>query len=124
MRILHIEDKAVVIQIMQRIAQVTGYDLFVANNGREGLQMLELRPDVILTDLGLPDIQGIDLIRQIQSQLPTVPVIAVTAHVQPTDREQCLAAGCAEFVAKPFRYSEMLALLKRYALSDSASTHL
>jgi len=116
MRILHIEDTPAVIRLIQRIAAQDGYSLTIATTGLAALELLNSEPDLILIDLGLPDMDGLQLIQHIREQIPTVPIIAVTAYSRSEDREQCLALGCTEYVSKPFRYAEMVALLRRYAV--------
>jgi CheY-like chemotaxis protein len=114
MRVLYIEDKATNVHVMRKIARAADCELVVAASGQEGLAHLAEKPDLILTDVGLPDMAGADLIRHIRQKLPDTPVIAVTAHVLPVDREECMAAGCTAYVGKPFRFAEMVGLLGHY----------
>ncbi len=117
MRVLYVEDKPVHTRIMQKIARMVGCELVLAASGQEALTLLDRELDIILTDIGLPDMEGTALIRQMRQMLPDIPIIAVTAHVLPVDREQCLQAGCTAYVSKPFKFMEMVELLRRY---DSA----
>lgn len=114
MRILYIEDKPVNARIMQKIARAANWDLLVAATGQDGLALLNDEIDIILTDIGLPDTTGPALIRQIRQTRPTLPIIVVTAHVLPVDRQECAEAGCTDYIAKPFRFQEMVAYLNRY----------
>jgi CheY-like chemotaxis protein len=114
MWVLYIEDKATNVHVMRKIARAADCELIMAASGQEGLASLAEKPDLILTDVGLPDMAGTDLIRQIRQKLPDTPVIAVTAHVLPVDQEECMAAGCTAYVGKPFRFADMVGLLGQY----------
>jgi CheY-like chemotaxis protein len=114
MRVLYIEDKATNVHVMRKIARAADCELIVAISGQEGLAYLAEKPDLILTDVGLPDMVGADLIRHIRQKLPYTPVIVVTAHVLPVDQEECMAAGCTAYVGKPFRFADMVGLLGQY----------
>src|SRR2546428_5533439 len=92
-RILYIEDVDVYVDTVGRITSHLGHELLVAANGREGLELLNRQPALILTDLGLPDINGLDLIPQIRAHCPDTPLIAFTGRALEGEREQCLAAG-------------------------------
>jgi CheY-like chemotaxis protein len=120
MRILYIEDKPVNARVMHKIARAASCELWVATTGREGLAMLDQKPDVILTDIGLPDVDGPALICQIRQALPEVPIIVVTAHVLPIDRQRCAAAGCTDYIAKPFRFGDMVEYLNKYRAAIDA----
>ena len=81
-----------------------GFRVATAINGLDGLvKALSLRPDVIM-DLAMPDLDGLECMRQLASSSTTreIPVIALTAHVTPEARRQAAAAGCRAFMGKPF----------------------
>ncbi len=82
--------------------------------------MVCLEPDLILMDIGLPDMDGLALTRLIRRERPKVPIVVVSAHSLPEDRERCLAAGCLDTIGKPFRFQEMVAYLARWQ-ADHAS---
>jgi two-component system, cell cycle response regulator DivK len=82
-----------------------GFRVATAINGLDGLvKALSLRPDVIIMDLAMPDLDGLKCMRQLASSSTTreIPVIALTAHVTPEARTQAAAAGCRAFLGKPF----------------------
>jgi CheY-like chemotaxis protein len=114
MRILYVEDTDAYVKILERVAEHLKYELRVAATGAEALKLLSPDLKLILTDVGLPDMDGFDMIRQIRAQLPDTPVVAFTARVMPGEREQCLEAGCTEYVPKPIGIPDLIALLKRY----------
>lgn len=97
------------------------YELLHALNGREAIEMaLEHKPDVILMDLMMPDIDGYEATRQIREKLPDVPVIAVTAYAFSTDREKVLNSGFNAYISKPFDI-ELLEKTVRESLQGSAA---
>ena len=115
MKILCIEDNASNMHVVQRLAAALGYELLAATHGQEGLALVGQTPDIILMDISLPDMDGLTLTHQIRAMLPDTPIIAVTAHALPDDRQKCLAAGCTDYLSKPYRILELVALLQKYA---------
>lgn len=105
-------------QMYMRILLSRAFNVIVAGSGSEAWDALEQRPvDVILMDLSLRDEEdGLMLTRRIRSgsRSASVPVIAVTAHAFPGDRERCTDAGCDDYMAKPFVWSQLLDLIHRY----------
>ncbi len=120
MRILYIDDDPINRRIMHKIARTANCELQGAANVREGLARLAEKPDLILTDARLPDINGLALIRQIRQISPAIPVVVVTAHALSADRQDCLEAGCTDYIAKPFHFEEMVAYLKRYETNSGS----
>ena len=88
------------------------YDVEDAGDGRSALQIVEERmPDVVLLDLGLPDLDGIAVLRQLRSA-SDVPVIVVSARSEPDDKVEALDLGADDFVTKPFSMEELLARIR------------
>jgi two-component system cell cycle response regulator DivK len=97
------------------------YDLVHARTGTEGLaQALSLKPDLILLDLSLPEIDGWEVARRLNNdaRVTDIPVIAVTAHAMQGDRAKCLAAGCDGYLAKPIDVAALRGLVESY-LADA-----
>jgi CheY-like chemotaxis protein len=113
MRILFIEDNVTTVKSVERILRLK-YELLVAMTCGEGLALLDQQPDLVLMDIGLPDCDGITLIRQIRSRLPAIPIIAATAFAMVDERERCVEAGCTEYLRKPYELSALMALLQLY----------
>ncbi len=88
--------------------------MWIAPTAAEALRILPLDPDLILMDIGLPDMDGLALTRLIRQTHPEVPIIAVTAHNLPEDRVRCLAAGCTDTISKPFPFQEMVGYLAEW----------
>ena len=103
-RILYIEDTVDNQVLISRVLMVEGYEVLIANNGVEGLEILETNtPDLILMDINMPELDGLTVTSRIKSKehLAKVPVIALTAKVMRGDREKALEAGCDGFIQKP-----------------------
>lgn len=99
---------------MKRIIVHLGYEFIAAESAQQGLRMLQESPDVILLDIGLPDMDGYQLLAQMRKLNINRPVLAVTAHAMSGEREKCLSAGFDDYIAKPVGYEVMMNLLKRF----------
>jgi CheY-like chemotaxis protein len=104
-RILSVEDNPVNQRIIQRILIRLGYEVDLASNGLEALVALRKRPhDAVLMDWEMPIMDGLEAtaaIREFQEPLCRIPIIAVTAHAIPGDRETCLNGGMDDYLSKP-----------------------
>lgn len=103
-KILYIEDNADNRLLMRRILSADGYQVFEAANATEALQDLKsLKPDLIMMDINMPEMDGYTLTALIRSMpdLHLVPIIAITANVLKGDRERSLEAGCDGYIQKP-----------------------
>jgi len=109
--ILYIEDNEDNIYVVSRRLQRKGYEVLIARDGAEGLVQAKSRaPALILVDLGLPVIDGWEVTRQLRlaPETAAVPIIALSAHAMPEDRERALAAGCNDFIAKPVDFPRLI----------------
>ena len=80
------------------------YNMLEAKDGKEGLRaILEERPDLVLLDIALPEMDGYQVIKEIKEnkEVRDIPVIAMTAHAMKGDREKIIAAGCDDYISKP-----------------------
>ena len=103
-RILYIEDNSDNRLLVKRVLEAEGHKLLEAANARDGIQLvLAQRPDLILMDINLPEVDGYTTTARIKSTpgLAEVKIIAVTANVMKGDREKTLAAGCDGYITKP-----------------------
>ena len=101
--------------------------MVVANNGKEALEALSRDDfDLILMDVQMPLLDGLETTRMIrekeQGAARHIPIIAMTAHAMKGDREQCLAAGMDDYIAKPINTSELLAVLEKHAPASEGTT--
>lgn len=103
-KILYVEDNTDNRLLIRRVLQAEGYTVLEAENAKDALQILYFqRPDLILMDINLPEIDGYSLTVQIKQlpELATVPIIALTANVMRGDRERTMRAGCDGYIQKP-----------------------
>ncbi len=103
-QILYIEDNPDNRLLVRRVLQSEGYLVREAADGPTGLQMAaEHRPDLVLMDINLPEVDGYEVTARLKqlAGMSQVPVIAVTANVMKGDREKTLAAGCDGYIQKP-----------------------
>jgi CheY-like chemotaxis protein len=100
-KLLIVEDSELNRDLLVQIFEAS-YEIELAADGRSALEMATAeQPDLILMDIGLPGMSGLDVVRAIRARSHDVPIIAVSSRVMPGDRELALEAGCDEFVAKP-----------------------
>ncbi|MEQ9354146.1 PAS domain S-box protein [Coleofasciculus chthonoplastes] len=115
--ILLAEDNEANIVTLTDYLHSKGFRVILARNGLEAVQQVKQHtPDLILMDIQMPEMDGLESTRQIRadSDLPRMPIIAVTALAMPGDREKCLAAGATEYMAKPIRLKKLVALIEHY----------
>ncbi len=109
--ILVVEDNEKNARLTVDMLKAGGYRSQLAVDGVEGLRMaVELLPDLVITDLQMPGMDGLEMTRQLKADSRTahIPVVAVTAHAMNEHREGALAAGCCTFLTKPFRFRALL----------------
>ena len=114
--VLIVEDNEMNMKLARDLLSVKGYTTLEAITGEEGVRMaLDQKPDLVLMDIQLPGINGIEALRQIRAdpQAAGIPIIAFTASVTPTDRSQITAAGFDGFLSKPIVLREFLDTVKR-----------
>lgn len=119
-KILIIEDEANIAGFISSLLEMHGYKTLVSKNAEEGLSMITSHcPNLILLDLGLPDMDGMDVLHSIRTW-STTPVIVISARTEETGKVSALDAGADDYITKPFGTSELLARI-RTALRHSAS---
>ena len=112
MKILVIEDDTTVRHLIATTLDTHGYEYESAKNAEEGLDRASQEdPDVILLDLGLPDLDGIEVIKKIRSW-SNMPIIVISARSEDADKIEALDAGADDYLTKPFSVDELLARLR------------
>ena len=114
--ILIIEDNDKNMKLARDILNAKGYRTIEAVTGEEGVKLAKEKvPDLVLMDIQLPGMNGIEAFRQIRADAKTtgIPVVALTASVTPTDRSEINAAGFDAFIGKPISLKEFVATVKR-----------
>lgn len=111
MRILYIEDNPQNMRLVRKMLQIDGHEMIEAINGIDGVAAANRElPDLILMDINLPDIDGLEAAARIKSQpsLAHIPIVALTANAMHGDRERFISAGCDGYLAKPVTKNELL----------------
>ena len=114
--VLIIEDNDKNMKLARDVLQAKGFETLEAETGEEGVKLAkEKKPDLVLMDIQLPGINGIEAFRQIRGDATTksIPVVALTASVTPTDRSAIAAAGFDAFLGKPINLKEFVETVKR-----------
>jgi CheY-like chemotaxis protein len=118
--ILVVEDEPDMAATYERVLRRAGHRVVTAASRAEGMRLLErLRPRLVISDLRLPDGDGLDIIRAARALDPAPPVVAVTAYVLRDTREAVLASGAEAFLAMPFGIAELSRLVDDLILHRS-----
>jgi CheY-like chemotaxis protein len=123
-RILVVEDAEDNRDMLSRRLQRRGYRVIGAADGQEAVEMAAReRPDLILMDVGLPVMDGLEATRRIRAraETQTTPIIAVTAHALSGDRDRTLRAGCDDYHAKPVELPRLLAQMEALLAKEATA---
>ena len=115
-KILIIEDNMDSYELVHLFLERNGYETFLAANGREGVSAaLKQKPDLILMDLAMPELDGWEATRVLKSDPRTknIPVVALTARALVGDRKRAISAGCDAYVTKPIDLIELLRVMEQ-----------
>jgi len=124
MKILYVEDNDDNVYMLRNRLTRAGFTVVIATDGVQGVAMAgSERPDLIIMDLTLPDMDGWEATRRIKADPATkhIPVVALTANAMEGDREKALAAGCDDFDTKPLELPRLLDKIRALAPAGSAS---
>jgi CheY-like chemotaxis protein len=124
MKILYVEDNDDNVYMLRNRLTRAGFTVVIATDGVQGVAMAgSERPDLIIMDLTLPDMDGWEATRRIKADPATkhIPVVALTANAMEGDREKALAAGCDDFDTKPVELPRLLHKIRALAPAGSAS---
>lgn len=113
--ILVVEDHTLISVLMRDTLHSQGYRVLIAADAGEGLRLASaLRPDIILMDICLPDMSGLEATRILKENpvLKQIPVVAVTAHAMAGDQERMLEGGCEAYLSKPFHIADLLRVVR------------
>jgi len=113
MRLLVVDDDRALRDVLRRALTLAGYDVRLAENGSEALSEVSSSvPDAVVLDVGLPDLDGLEVCRLLRREGNRVPVLMLTARDAVDDRVQGLDAGADDYLVKPFALAELLARLR------------
>jgi two-component system, OmpR family, KDP operon response regulator KdpE len=123
LRVLVIDDEPPIRKLLRVGLSAQGYQITEASSGKMALELLgQQRPDVIVLDLGLPDMQGHELLRTIRARNDSVPIVVLSSRDDEAGKVQALDSGADDYVTKPFGMDELLARM-RAALRHQLQTH-
>lgn len=124
-KVLCVEDNQTNMVLVSRIVEAEKHALLQAADGHRALQILaEEQPDIILLDINIPGIDGLELASMIKKnpEWSAIPIIATTANVLVGDRERCLEAGCDEYLPKPLDIRALRTMMRQYLNNGSETT--
>ncbi len=112
MKILVIDDEPPIRKLLRMGLSTQGYEILDASNGKIALELLAENPDLVILDLGLPDIQGHELLRMIRGRNDSVPIIVLSSRGDEAGKVQALDLGADDYITKPFGMDELLARMR------------
>ena len=117
MKVLYVEDNDDNVYLIKRRFGRAGFTLIVARDGEEGLAMARSeRPDLILMDIQLPEVSGLEVTKWLKddSELKTIPVVAVTAFAMKGDEERIRVGGCEAYLSKPISVGKFIETIRHF----------
>ncbi len=112
LKILVVDDEPPIRKLLRMGLSTQGYEILDAPNGKTALEMLAQHPDLVILDLGLPDIQGHELLRMIRARDGSLPVVVLSSRGDEAGKVQALDLGADDYVTKPFGMDELLARIR------------
>jgi two-component system, OmpR family, KDP operon response regulator KdpE len=122
LKVLVVDDEPPIRKLLRMGLTTQGYEILDAPNGKTALELLEQKPDLVILDLGLPDIQGLELLRMIRARNESVPIVVLSSRGDEAGKVQALDLGADDYVTKPFGMDELLARM-RAALRHQLQIH-
>ena len=116
-RILIVEDNDLSLMLLNDLLKVQGYEIFKTSEGLEAINLArDKQPDLILMDIKLPDICGLDVTRRLKQNdlTKSIPIIAVTAFATPGDETKALESGCDGYITKPVIIENLLRTIESF----------
>ncbi len=116
-RVLMVEDNEANLYLISFILKNNGYEAIEARDGITGVELaIKEKPDLIIMDIQLPDIDGLEAVRRIRASKADrkIPIVALTSYAMTGDREKAMAAGCTGYIEKPINPDTFMAELEKY----------
>ena len=116
-RVLVVEDNETNLYLIKFMLEKNGYEVIEAREGAMGVELaIKEKPDLILMDVQLPDIDGLEATKRIRASDADsdIPIVALTSFAMPGDREKALAAGCTGYIEKPINPDTFIAEIEKY----------
>ena len=119
--VLVADDNDVAQRLCRRVLEKAGYNVLIAPDGLQAVEVaLSQRPNMILMDVAMPGIDGIEAMRRIKAEIPDQPIVIASAHSMASDRERFLAAGADDILSKPFRLADLVAIVAKLTAPPSS----
>ena len=119
--VLVADDNDVAQRLCRRVLEKAGYTVLIAADGLQAVEVaLSQRPAMILMDVAMPGIDGIEAMRRIKAEIPAQPIVIASAHSMASDRERFLAAGADDILSKPFRLADLVAIVAKLTAKQGA----
>jgi len=122
LKVLVVDDEPQIRKLLRMGLNTQGYEILDAPNGKTALELLAKEPDLIILDLGLPDMRGLELLRMMRERTESVPIVVLSSRDDEAGKVQALDFGADDYVTKPFGMEELLARL-RAALRHQLQVH-
>jgi two-component system cell cycle response regulator DivK len=116
-KVLYIEDNLDNLTLVKRVLEAEDYEVIGAETGQIGLtRAIEKMPDIVITDINLPDIDGYQITEMLKKENKTahIPIIAMTANVMKKDQEHVLEAGCDGYISKPIDIDDLPGQIEKF----------
>jgi two-component system KDP operon response regulator KdpE len=111
-KILVVDDERAIRKLLRMGLTTQDYEVLEATDGKSALELLAQKPDLVILDLGLPDIQGLDLLRTIRARNESVPIVVLSSRGDEAGKVEALDLGADDYVTKPFGMDELLARMR------------
>jgi CheY-like chemotaxis protein len=112
--VLVADDNDVAQRLCRRVLEKAGYRVLIAVDGLQAVEVaVSERPAMILMDVAMPGIDGIEAMKRIKAEIPNQPIVIASAHSMASDRERFLAAGADDILSKPFRLADLVTIVGR-----------
>ena len=114
--VLVADDNDVAQRLCKRVLEKAGYGVLIAGDGLQAVDLaLKRQPSMILMDVAMPGIDGLEAMRRIKTEMPAMPIVIASAHSMASDRERFLAAGADDVLSKPFRLADLISIVDKLA---------
>jgi two-component system KDP operon response regulator KdpE len=112
LKVLVVDDEPPIRKLLRMGLSTQGYEILEASNGKASLDLLSQNPDLVILDLGLPDMQGLELLRMIRARNEAVPIVVLSSRGDEVGKVQALDLGADDYITKPFGMDELLARMR------------
>jgi CheY-like chemotaxis protein len=118
--VLVADDNDVAQRLCKRVLEKAGYTVLIAVDGLQAVDVaMKQHPSMILMDVAMPGIDGLEAMRRIKAAMPSMPIVIASAHSMASDRERFLAAGADDVLSKPFRLADLIAIVQKLATANT-----